>query len=264
MRVLGVSLVAVVCTLAACKAEPNLPSGAVLLYDVDFSSPANTVGAAPKLADPPGAEPAPRKGPSEIFMGEPKVVDALCGLDDQPIRLAAASGTQGYEGLFFVIDTYHGHYRIELDVCVQSIGAPPLQANEPQLAIFVDMPKAYALGFFEKGRLVMIDQARGIDAIANPVVIGAYEPGKPMRIAIDVDVSGESWAISADGKQLYSGKIGPVVPSAVRTVIRGNNANVAAIDNFVVWAENDLSETGSELESEGDPEQSEGSAEVPR
>jgi hypothetical protein len=215
MRVLGVSLLAVVCGFAACKPEAKLPSGAVVLYDVDFSSPANTVGAAPKLADPPGAEPAPRTGPSEIFMGEPKVVDALCGLDDQPVKLAVASGPQGYEGVFFVIDTHHGHYHVELDVCVESLGAPPLQANEPQLAIFVDMPNAYALGFFEKGRLVMIDQARGVDAITNPVVIGAYEPGKPMRVAIDVDSPAASWSISADGKQLYSGKLGPVVPSAV-------------------------------------------------
>lgn len=262
MRTLGVLLLAMATGLAACKGEPSAPSGSVVLYDVDFSSPGNTVGAAPTLGDLNAAQPFPRKGPSEIFMGEPKVVDALCGLTSQPVKLSVASGTQGHEGLFFVLDTRYGHYRLELDVCVQSLGAPPLQANEPQLAIFLDMPQAYALGFFEKGRLVMIDQARGVDAIVNPVVIGTYEVGKPIHVVIDIDVPAETWKIAADGKELYSGKVGLVVPSAIRVVTRGNTSNEAAIDNVVVWAENDLTEGEADpLASEAAPEES---SEVPK
>jgi hypothetical protein len=258
MRILCVLLLAAVCGLGACKPGGKNPSGGVVLYEVDFSAPGNTVGAAPQLADPNAAPGVPRKGPSEIFMGAPTVVDKLCGLDRQPVKLSVASGRQGLEGLFFDLDPVYGHYRIEMNVCVESLGPPPLQASEPQLAIFVDMPQAYALGFFEKGRLVLIDQARGVDAIVNPLVIGSYERGKPIHISIDVDVSGRAWTISADGKQLYTGKLPVVAPSAVRVVTRGNPSNVVAVDDVRIWAENDLSATQpdpmSKSESDESPE----------
>jgi hypothetical protein len=262
MRILGLLLLAGAAGLVACKREAGAPSGSVVLYDVDFSAPGNAVGAPPALADANAAPGVPRRGPSDIFMGAPKVVDALCGLTNQPVRLSVASGTQGHEGLFFALGGFYGHYRVELDLCVQNLGAPPMPANEPQLAIFVDLPQAYALGFFAGGRLVMIDQARGADVFANPAVIGSYAVGQPIHVAIDVDVPGETWKIAADGKELYSGKTGPVVPSAIRVVTRGNANNEAAIDNIVVWAENDLSESETDpLASETAPEES---AEVPK
>ncbi|MGH7292242.1 MAG: hypothetical protein ACREJT_13585, partial [Myxococcota bacterium] len=257
MRIVGALLLAAVCGLAACKPGAKPPSDAVTLYQVDFSAPGNAAGSPPKLADPNTPLGVPRTGPSEIFMGAPMVVDKLCGLTKQPVKLAVASGTQGIEGLFFALDSRYGHYRVELDLCIEHFGVPPLQASEPQVAVFLDMPQAYALGFFEKGRLVIIDQARGVDAIVNPLVIGSYEVGKPIHLTIDVDVTGQTWSVAADGKHLYTGKIGVTVPSAVRVVTRGNPSNVVAIDDVVVWAENDLTVTEPDpLASESTTEES--------
>jgi len=250
MRIQGLLLLAAACGLAACKAESKLPSGAALLFDVAFSAPENSAGAAPTLVDPNATQPWPSKSPSQIFMGAPKVVAELCGLTDQPLALTSASGQQSHEGVEFLLDQRYGHYHIELDVCAQQIGIPPLQAMEPQLAIFLDIPQAYAIGFFEKGRIVVIDQVRGIDAVLNPEVIGRYELGKPLHLAIDFDTMAQTWSIAFDGKQAFAGKLAPVLPRAVRVVIRGNESNAAAIDNFVVWAENDLSMAAPEESGE--------------
>jgi hypothetical protein len=187
------------------------------------------------------AQPIPSTLPSQIFLGAPQVVEKLCGLEHQPAVLASAAGELGHVGLEFLLDQRYGHYHFELDVCVASLGAPPLQANEPQLAIFLDIPDAYALGFFDRGRLVAIDPARGTDAVTDPAVIGAYELNKPMRIALDFDLTQQAWSIAVDGAKLFDGKLHASLPRAVRVVIRGNKANVAAIDDLVIWAENDLS-----------------------
>jgi hypothetical protein len=227
--------------LLACPGgDKSIPPEAVLLFDVDFSSPENKVGEAPKVYEDGSTQSVPSLIPSQIFLGAPKVADALCGLEDQPAVFAVGGEPLGHVGLEFLLDQRYAHYHVELDVCIANLGVPPLQANEPQLAIFLDIPDAYALGFFERGRLVIVDQARGTDALTDPTVIGAWELGKPQRIALDFDVSAQTWSIASNGAKIFDGKLEASLPRAVRVVLRGNPVNVAAVDDIVIWAENDL------------------------
>ena len=240
MRCALVVLVAAGCgLLGACSSGSRVPHGAVLLFDVSFGSPENTVGEPPKVYESGSEQTFPSTIASQIFLGAPKVVDRLCGLDKQPVQLAAASGTQGHEGLEFLLDQRYGHYHVELDLCVASLGLPPKPANEPQLAIFLDIPEAYALGLFEGGRIVVLDPARGMAAVNEPQVIGQYAVDKPMHIAIDFDLIAQSLSVAVDAKTIYTGKLDAYLARAVRVVIRGNPTNLAAFDNFFVWAEND-------------------------
>jgi len=226
--------------LLACTPESNLPPGAVVLYKVDFGSPANTVGAPPKVADA-GAEPTvPSSIPTSIFIGEPKVVAKVCGLEKQPVKLSLESGALLQAGLEFVLDPRFGSYHVELDLCVDGLGPPSIATNEPQLAVYLDILEAHALGFFSGGRLVAIDPARGVDAITDPKVIGSYEIGKPMHLALDFDVTKQSWSIAVDGKRLFEANTSVTMPRAVRFVIRGNEINAAGIDDVLIWAQNDL------------------------
>jgi hypothetical protein len=238
----GVLLIGCALALLACPGGKSIPPGAVLLFDVDFSSPENTVGAAPKVYEEGSVQPVPSPLPSQIFLGPPKVAEALCGLEDQPAVFAVADGPLGHVGLEFLLDQRYAHYHVELDVCIANLGVPPLQSSEPQLAIFLDIPDAYALGFFERGRLVIVDQARGTEVVTDPVVIGAWELGKPQRIVLDFDVTTQTWSIASNGVKIFDGKVEASLPRAVRVVLRGNAVNVAAIDDVVIWAENDLSE----------------------
>lgn len=227
--------------LLACPGGKDLPPGAVLLFDVDFSSPENKPGEAPKVYEEGSVQAIPSRLPSQIFLGAPKVVDALCGLENQPAVLTVAESPLGHVGLEFLLDQRYAHYHVELDVCIANLGVPPLQASEPQLAIFLDIPDAYALGFFERGRLVIVDQARGTEVVTDPMVVGAWELGKPQRIALDFDVTTQTWSIASNGVKIFDGKLEASLPRAVRVVLRGNVVNVAAIDDIVIWAEKDLS-----------------------
>ena len=128
--------------LAACKAEPRLPEGAVSLFDVRFAAPDDTPGQPPKVYETGATQTFPSAIPSQIFMGNPAVVDALCGLDQQPLRLTAQTGATGLEGLEFLLSQRYGRYHVELDLCVAELGPPPLPAFEPlRLALDVDLEK---------------------------------------------------------------------------------------------------------------------------
>jgi hypothetical protein len=226
--------------LAACKAEPRLPEGAVSLFDVRFAAPDDTPGQPPKVYETGATQTFPSAIPSQIFMGNPAVVDALCGLDQQPLRLTAQTGATGLEGLEFLLSQRYGRYHVELDLCVAELGPPPLPAFEPQLAVFLDFPQAYAVGFFSDGRIVIVDPERPLADGATPEEIGRWEAGKPLRLALDVDLEKQTWSISLDGKPAHSGPFAGFLARAVRVIVRGNPSNQVAFDDFKVWAEHDL------------------------
>ena len=237
-----VILIAASLLLLACNPETSTPPASVMLFKVDFGSPANTVGAAPAVADSAADQASPRSLPSSIFMGEATVVPRLCGLEKQPVQLSLESGTQPQSGLVFSLESgFYGHYHLEFDLCVANLGLAQHPGDEPQLAVYLDIPEAHALGFTADGQLVAIDPARGSDSITNPTVIGSYAFGKPMHFALDFDVVKQSWSIAVDGKGICEGHTLVTVPHSVRFVIRGIESNAAAIDDVVIWAENDLS-----------------------
>lgn len=234
--------------LFACKpatppsVPPSVPGDAALLYDVDFSAPEHTVGKVVAVL-PDGAEQTfPSRIPSQLFFGNATVVDKLCGLDQQPLSLAVARATQGMEGIEILLDQRYGHYRIELDLCVAKLEAPTLASQKIQLLVFLDIAAAYALGFMADGTIGIVDPIREPETTENPRLVGNWSPDKPMRLAFDADSGTQRWQVSIDGKQVYDGPVEMTIPRAVRVVIRGNQANSAAIDNVLIWGQRELAD----------------------
>jgi hypothetical protein len=231
--------------LAGCPAARRTPEGAALLYDVDFSAPEQAVGEEVRVVETGTQQIFPSKVPSQIFFGHPVVVEKLCGLAKQPLRLTSATGMRGHEGLEFLLDQRYGRYHVELDLCVDRLDAPPLPSQAVQLAIFLDIPEAYALGFQSGGEIDVIDPNLAPEAAPAPRPVGRFELGKPIHIALDVDLEKQTWRISLDSKTVYDGPLQATIPRAVRVVVRGNPANAAAFDDFLVWAEHDLTAPGA-------------------
>ncbi|MFI5316114.1 MAG: hypothetical protein ACHQ6T_10445 [Myxococcota bacterium] len=236
-------LAALALVLTACPAPappPRIPEGATVLYDVDFSAPEQTAGAEVQT-QPEGSSPTfPSKLPSQIFFGHPMVVPALCGLAKQPAQLKVSTGTDGQEGLAFLLDPRYGKYHVELDLCVQQLGPPPLAAQALQVVVFLDFPQAYGLGFASGGTIAVIDPNLAADALATPQPIARFQQGTPMHVAFDLDLEKQTWHISIDGKTAYDGPLEASVPRSVRVLIRGDFASTAAFDNLLIWAQHEL------------------------
>jgi hypothetical protein len=181
----------------------------------------------------------PSRVPSAIFFGSPQVVAKLCGLEKQPAQLSVASGTQGLEGLEFLLDQRYGRYHVELDLCVQEINPPPLPSQALQVAVFLDIAEAYALGFISGGELAIIDPNLHPETLATPQPVGKFELQKPVHLAFDLDLEKQTWRIAVDGKTVYDAALQSDIPRAVRVMVRGNHTTTVAFDNFLIWAEHD-------------------------
>lgn len=250
-RPLRFALAALCLGLSACSSSApgtrRVPEGAALLFDVDFSAPEQTVGSEVKFVEAGTVQPFPSKIPSGIFFGHPTVVAKLCGLDDQPLQLSVATGDQSIEGVEFLFDQRYGRYHVELDLCIDKLDPPPLPSQAMQVAVFLDISQAHALGFESGGDIVMIDPNLQPETIEKPRQVGKFELGKPMHLLFDVDLEKQTLLISVDGKTVYEGPVQADIPRASRVVVRGSPTTVAAFDNFWVWAEHDLTPPGTTL-----------------
>jgi len=250
----GAALASLVIGLLVCgreasgahkNAAPSRPADAVTLFDVSFSKPEQTTGQTVKVVTPGTEQKFPSKTPSNVFMGHPRVVAELCGLDKQPVRLSVATGERGIEGLEFLLDQRYGQYHVELDLCIAKIDPPPLPAQTMQVAVFLDIAEAYALGFESSGDVVMIDPNLHPETREKPRPLAKFELGKPMHLVFDVDMEKQTWRIQKDGKVLLDAALQADIPRAVRVIVRGNPTTTAAFDNFLVWAQHDRTKGGT-------------------
>jgi len=239
------ALAGLVIAVFLCGAEKGRPPGAVTLFDVSFGKPEQTTGQEVAVVKPGTNQTFPSKIPSNIFMGHPRVVSELCGLTKQPARLSVNTGDRGIEGLEFLLDQRYGFYHVELDLCIAKIDPPPLPAQAMQVAIFLDIPEAYALGFESGGDMVVIDPNLHPETREKPRPVGKFELGKPMHLSFDIDLEKQIWRIEKDGKVVLDAALQADIPRAVRVIVRGNPTTTAAFDDFVVWAQHDRSEGGA-------------------
>jgi len=237
------ALCAAALALCACPQSDSskLPPGAKVLYEATFSAPEQTADTEVKVVEPSAEYVFPTKLPTGIFFGKPMVVASLCGMD-QPVRLTAASGTSGIEGLEFLWDPNYRTYHVELDLCVVDIGQPPIPAQPLQVALYFDIAAAHALGFTANGEVGILDPNRDVAVRDSAVLIGNYKIGRPMRVTVDLDmpIDKQTWRISLDGKVLRESQILATIPRAMRVVVRGSEKTVAALDNVRIWAEHEL------------------------
>jgi len=223
---------------SAKQGPAHPPADATVLYEVDFSAPEHTVNQPPAVVPEGQEQKFPSRTPSQLFFGQPLVVAKECGLDQQPLKLAVAGGTQGMEGLEFLLDQRQAHYHIELDLCIAQLLPPPIAAQKVQLAVFLDIAEAYALAFLANGEIGVVDPNLAPETAIEPKRLDAHwQNGVPMHLALDVDADTGKWQVAIDGKQVYDGPLQMTIPRAVRVVLRGNARNEAAIDNLLIWGQ---------------------------
>jgi hypothetical protein len=197
---------------AIVQAEP------VLIYDVDFGTPPHTVGQPPAV----GSGSAPRRTPTAIVFGDPKVVAAQGALTDQPCLFG--NGTSGYDQLQFSMAGLPADstYRLELQVLVEVLaGSWP----NDDFSIILDLPTAHSIRFMTNGE------------IRAGQVIGQFQFGVPVLVAIDLDIPADRWTIYLDGTYAYSGPIVAEELRSIRLNLKGAAVtNVAAVDNLRIYS----------------------------
>jgi hypothetical protein len=239
---LGLRLTALALILVplACG-KSRVPKGAEVVFDVDFSSPGQTVGNDVRVTDPDKIEVWPQQQPSTIFFGHPTIVKDFCGLTQQPLRLAAVTGTQNNEGVTFSLDPRWGRYHFQLDLCVETISQQSTgDPRDAPVVLFFDLINAHAVGFTPDGKITARAPSGDPGQPAEPRQIGTYERKKPMHLEVDVDLEKKTWRITKDGNVLLPDTpIVVSVPGSLRVQVRNNASATMAIDNVLIWGEDD-------------------------
>jgi hypothetical protein len=225
---------------ALCSCSRKVPSGAEVVFDVDFSSPEQTVNAPVQTAGPGKGETWPSRVPTAVFFGHPIVVDRFCGLDRQPLRITSATGDNNIEGVVFSLDPRWGRYHFEFDLCVNQNETTGSLNRDPPAVVFLDMINAHAIGFDPAGQITVTLPAPDPNNPTAPQKIGNYQRKKPVHVAVDVDFENKSWRIALDGKTaLQDSPVVVNVPGSMRVLARGNPSVQLGLDNVLIWGEHD-------------------------
>ncbi len=201
----------------------SLPEWTDLLYDVDFAWPPHHVYQPPVL----GVGPAPRKVPTEIVFGDPKVLPAVGALNEQPCSFG--NGTAGYDQLRFCVDPIspqgfpaaYEAYLLSVDMVVQSMAA------DDRFNIYFDAPTIHYVTFRPGGT---------IEVNPGGFVVGSYTLGVPVNVIIRMNMLNDTWSVLLDGVVVYSG---PAAADYLITVRLSHNPGYAGTavgaDDFYLW-----------------------------
>ncbi|HTO06917.1 MAG TPA: hypothetical protein VMR86_07635 [Myxococcota bacterium] len=238
-RLARLTAFALVFCLCACRGQ-KVPSGAELVFDVDFSPDGQKINEPPKTVEPGKTEVWPQHVPSAVFFGHPMVVERFCGLEHQPLRLTAATGDSNSEGVVFSLDPRWGQYHFELDLCVNQLDVADTRNHDAPVVVFLDMINAHAIGLDPAGQIVVTVPSTDPNHPALPQKIGSWLRRKPVHVAVDVDFEQKTWRIALDGKTaLPDTPISINVPGSMRVMVRGNSTAQAAVDNVLIWGQHD-------------------------
>jgi hypothetical protein len=184
-------VVATIAFAAGAAAPP--PANATLLYDVGFDSPPHVLGALP--AEGGGA--FPRQTVSDVWFGDPIVVEAVGALDDQPLWFhggALLSTPQRYlEQIAFDVGAGAERYRLEFDVLVDR-----LETAADGFVIFLDRTGP-AISRFEFRGDGLIQLGTGAD------FPGSFVEDVVIPVAVVADPVLDRWSIFVDGTRIHEG-----------------------------------------------------------
>ncbi len=218
----AIQLAAVVVLLV--YGSPVLFGGTFLLYDVDFGSPPHTSGERAVA----GTGPAPRKTPSFIVFGTPRVVDEFGALTDQPCRISGegSGGQFDYTQLEFALTSHRGletsfdRYIIEMDILIaSSVGT---------LTILLDTPEVRNLHFEPDGTM------RVFVPFGGGGMIGSYPKGQVMHLKMDVNLTTSRWEIYLDNNKLTTINLSADTLQSFRISHGKSTSGSMAIDNVTV------------------------------
>lgn len=208
--------------LGAAIAVPSMARADTLLYNLTFSSPLHTVGLPPTI----GNGPAPRETVTDINFGSPMVVAARGVLNQQPLEFNTTNGIGDQVELDLTSFEPCANYTITSDLVIAQMAAGQ------EFTFVLDTPQVRNLHFEANG-----DVRIWVPGGANQV-IGAWAANALIRVRIEVFLSSDTWAISLNGVQVYSGPFGGATElTALRLstdVVNPIGAEIAAVDNLKI------------------------------
>jgi hypothetical protein len=223
------SYVLIVVALLVCGTAQWAMAEWVPLYDVDFSTPPHVVGEPPVLGD----GPCPRHTPSEIWFGEPLVVEALGALTDQPCAFGNHPEV-AFDQLNFVVlpePAEHGvpgtydAFHISVDLLID-VAAP-----QDLLKIILDCPSAHQMQFRPPDEIwVDVGGDGGYEQ-----QIGSFQEGVPIHLDIVVNTQLNYWGVLLDGNPEFTGDFPSEQLARLRFSLSSTEAeDPVAIDNVFI------------------------------
>jgi hypothetical protein len=205
-----------------------------VLYDMDFSSPHHAVGMAPST----GGGPWPRHHLTELVFGDPRIQESVCGLTSQPLVLSLERRHLPYkvergrhQQVRLELGTEYARYRIELEICLDSTGAPE-ETFSGNFMLSLDTPKAHFIQF----------QPDGDIHVLNRNFVGTYQSETPLKITIDIDARRGTCRVSKDGTLLAETDLIVERFDGIRLCLHGAWNNHVGIDNVRIVGEGRLSD----------------------
>jgi len=194
-------------TLAAAAVFSESAGGDVVLYDVEFGSPAHTVGAPPMV----GFGAIPRTTPTSQRAAT--VESSVDGLSGPAVSfLPKAGSTSGVS--FWLgsgsdprtgdpgLDVQFPAYAIEMDVAVQALLESSLPGDDPDFKIELEAPLPHQLRFTRDRivRAITFD-----DSGISETRVGTFAFGQPIHLRLLAELTAHRWSIDIDGVRAFTG-----------------------------------------------------------
>lgn len=204
-------------------------TGSELLYDIDFSSPFHTGGAAVSL----DIGVTPRAGFSGYFNTAPAdepVMDDVFALraisggvsrfdnNAQALMQVVNGGVSSYP----IPNSVYDEYILEFDAIVPEFGG---------LTVFFDAPSISRVSF-RGATLGSTNGAVLYNVFANEVQLATYTFGEFLSIRIVFSIFDQNWSIEVDGEVLYDGPLQS--PATSLKDVRFSVGNPVILDNITL------------------------------
>lgn len=212
----------------------NCSANAALLYDITFSEPYHALGEQINTDN----GPIPRYGPSEIFWGSQIVRTSFGPLTNRPAEFLPELTPMGYfiySQIQFDISVLgeYPKYKLDFELCIENMPGEELD----NFSITYDVPSVVRIDFENDGTIK-----------ENRHIIGYYDFGDLLSMSILVDLPKNTWSISCNAEDLYTGQFFYPVPahpdlptyiSSIRFNLSDDKNDAesphAAIDNIKIY-----------------------------
>lgn len=154
-------------------------------YDIDFSAPTHTVGAAPSAGT--GSD-----SPSSIVFGQPRVENGFNALAGDSLVFNTSGNTNlccFYDQIELDLAAGYDNYQLSFDMAAESLANA--QSNNI-FRVFFDTPHVRTLSFLNNGN-IGIHQPGSISG-----ELGSFDNDTLYRVLIDINLATSMWYINID------------------------------------------------------------------